>query len=176
MNRLGLPSGGILQMSYTVPDIDAAVANYVERLRVGPWYVRGPLQPAGQVFRGLPSPLTLSIAIAFSGPLMLELIQQQDDTPSVYLETIRRQGHGFHHWGIVSEDFERDVEGYRTAGYEPVYTTLTPANSRVAYFDTTDKLPGMIEMLELTEAQDARLAAMRDAALGWDGADPIRRT
>jgi hypothetical protein len=175
MSALGLASGTVLQMAYTVPDIEAAVAEYVRGLGVGPWWVRGPLSGPHQLFRGQPTSVRLSIAVAFSGPAMLELIQQHGDEPSVYTESIRRGGYGFHHWGIVSEAFDRDVDRYRAEGYAPVYTTRTPAGSRVAYFDTTDRLPGMVELLELTPAQDARLAAMRDAAAGWDGSDPVRR-
>jgi hypothetical protein len=40
----GQPIGGIIQVAYTVADIEAAVRSYAEDLRIGPWFLRGPLQ------------------------------------------------------------------------------------------------------------------------------------
>ena len=42
---LGQPIGGIVQVSYTVTDIEAAMAGYLANLRMGPWLVRGPFTP-----------------------------------------------------------------------------------------------------------------------------------
>ncbi len=48
-------------------------------LGLGPWFLRGPLQARKPVYRGQPQDLRLSIAIAYSGHMMIELIQQHDD-------------------------------------------------------------------------------------------------
>ncbi len=171
---VSLPAN-ILQIAYTVPDIDAAIRAHAERLKIGPWFVRGPFQSVKARYRGAPSPLSLTIAISFSGPLMLELIQQHDDSPSVYRETIARQGHGFHHWGIACERFDVQLASYRQQGHEPVFSDETPSGARVAYLDTTRELPGMIELIEMTDANRARYARMQETVASWDGRDPIRR-
>jgi len=81
---IGQPIGGIIQIAYTVADIEAATQSYAQDLRLGPWFLRGPLQARKPVYRGKPQDLRLSIAIAFSRHIMIELIQQHDDQPSVY--------------------------------------------------------------------------------------------
>jgi hypothetical protein len=62
----GQPIGGIIQAAYTVADIEAAVRSYAEDLRIGPWFLRGPLQARKPIYRGAPQNLMLSIAIAYS--------------------------------------------------------------------------------------------------------------
>jgi hypothetical protein len=108
--------GEILQVAYTVPDVEQAALAYAQRLRIGPWFVRGPLQSAKSRYRGAPTDLSVTIALSYSGPLMLELIQQNNDAPSVYRDTIDARGHGFHHWGIACERFDDAVANYQRNG------------------------------------------------------------
>jgi hypothetical protein len=173
--KINAAPGNILQVAYTVPDIEASVRHYVQVLGIGPWFVRGPIQAANALYRGAPTSLSLSIAISFSGSLQIELIEQHNDAPSVYTDLIRKRGHGFHHWGIASTDIDGDIEAYRVRGYELVYSNVTPAGSRVAYLDCSADLPGMIELIEMTQAQLARYSKMHDAAARWDGQNPIIR-
>jgi len=42
--NVGQPIGGIIQIAYTVPDIEKAVRSYAQDLKLGPWFLRGPLQ------------------------------------------------------------------------------------------------------------------------------------
>jgi hypothetical protein len=171
----GQPIGGIIQMAYTVSDIEAAVAGYVEKLRMGPWFIRGPFVPPSGLYRGEPTSVSLSLAISFSGHMMIELIQQHDDAPSVYREIIERRGHGFHHWGIASDRFDEDVARYRAKGYAIAFSDRTPVGTRVAYLDTSADLPGMIELIEIDDLQDDRYARLHAATVDWDGSAPLRR-
>jgi hypothetical protein len=171
----GQPIGGIIQIAYTVADIEAATLSYAQDLRLGPWFLRGPLQARKPVYRGQPQDLRLSIAIAYSGHMMIELIQQHDDQPSVYREQIQKQGYGFHHWGVASDRFDEDIRSYQTRGFELVFTDETPAGTRVAYFDAKRGWPGFIELIEINAASELRYARMYAETLIWDGRDAIRR-
>ena len=42
------------------------------------------------------------------------------------------------------------------------------------YVDATAELPGMIEIIEMNQGQEAMYARFRAAALAWDGTDPVR--
>ena len=172
---IGQPIGGIIQVAYTVADIEAAAQSYARDLRIGPWFLRGPLQARKPVYRGKPQDLRISIAIAYSGHIMIELIQQHDEQPSVYRELIEKQGYGFHHWGVASDCFDEEIENYRTRGFELVFTDETPAATRVAYFDAKRGWPGFIELIEINAASDARYTKMYADALTWDGKDAIRK-
>lgn len=173
--NVGQPIGGIIQVAYTVPDIEHAIRSYAQDLKLGPWFLRGPLQARRPVYRGKLQELSLSIAIAYSGHMMIELIQQHGEQPSVYREIIEKQGYGFHHWGIASDQFDDDLKSYTDRGFELVFTDETPAATRVAYFDAKRGWPGFIELIEINAASELRYSEMYAEALLWDGKDAVRK-
>jgi hypothetical protein len=173
--NIGQPVGGIIQIAYTVKDVENAVRSYAEDLRIGPWFLRGPLQARKPIYRGVRQDLKLSIAIAYSGHMMIELIQQHDNQASVYKESFERNGYGFHHWGIASDRYDDEIASYLDRGFELVFTDETPAGTRVAYFDAKRGWPGFIELIEINSASELRYSKMYAEALVWDGRDPIRK-
>lgn len=179
MERLldfGQPMGGIMQIAYIVPDIDAAMAHYLPRLACGPWFVIEHFPLLDAKYRGQPTELDITLALSFSGSMCFELIQQNNwDTPSVYTEVQQRRGWGFHHFAVSCPDFDDDVARYRAQGHEVALYGVAGVGARAAYMDTSDVLPGMIELIEMTEATEAFFAMIREAARNWDGSDPIRR-
>ena len=104
---------------------------------------------------------------------MIELIQQHDDSPSVFHEgggpRIRLPP-----LGGLTKTFDDDLARYEAMGYVEAYYDRMPNGSRVAYVDSLRDLPGMIELVEHTDAQDRFYTAMYEAAIDWDGSDPIR--
>ena len=95
---LGVRDNAIIQIAYTVADIQKTMRHYSELLHVGPWFLVGPFVPPKGVYRGVTTTMQISLGLAFSGQMMIELIQQHDDKPSVFGETLKARGaHGFHH-------------------------------------------------------------------------------
>jgi glyoxalase/bleomycin resistance protein/dioxygenase superfamily protein len=172
----GQSLGSIVQYAYVVQSIDRAVPDYVDRLGVGPWFVRGPFSPAAARYRGQPTSAVVSLARAFSGHVMVELVEQHDDTPSVFHPSSGRRRYGFHHWAVFTEQIDADVERYRALGYEEAYADVLPSGSRIVYVDSTRDLPGMIELVEHTDAQEQVYDAIYRASIGWDGSEPLRRS
>lgn len=99
LSDFGQPLGSIAQFAYVVRDAEREMLRYAERLRLGPWFVRGPFQPPEGLYRGQPTHATFTIAHAFAGHAMVELIEQHDDAPSVFNERDGDGRYGFHHWG-----------------------------------------------------------------------------
>ena len=87
---IGQPPKGILQVSYVVEDIETAALNFGRNFKLGPWFIRGPFSPPNALYRGQKTDFSISLAMGFSGHLMVELVQQHDDKPSVYREMIDR--------------------------------------------------------------------------------------
>jgi hypothetical protein len=176
MRQLGFgqPVGGIIQSAYVVADISASMRDFTARLGVGPWFVSEPFQPPEGLHRGKPTQFTITLAIGFSGHLMIELIQQHDEFPSVYRETVLARGYGFHHWAVASDDIDADILKYRTKGYEVAFSDRSPRGMRVAYMDKPGELPGMVELVEMTAAAEAAYTRCFEAARNWDGLNPLR--
>jgi len=171
----GQPLGAITQVAFTVEDVESAIAGYVRDLGIGPWFLRGPFTPPQALYRGRPTGLSVSLAMAFSGQLMIELVQQHDDVPSIYNADGAQRRYGFHHFGVATGDFDGEVRRYGEAGFALVFSDITPVGTRIAYFDGAGRLPGMVELIEMNSVQESRYARIHAAAAGWDGRDPIRR-
>jgi hypothetical protein len=107
---------GIIQIAYTVADIQEGMRRYTDLLHVGPWFLVGPFVPPQGVYRGATTRMKVSLALAFAGQVMVELIEQHDEEPSVFRETLKARGaHGFHHWAIGARDFEKAVGAIQIA-------------------------------------------------------------
>ena len=84
---------GIRQVGYVVKDIEAAMTYWSEAVGVGPWFYRKVVDTTEFNYHGKPSAFPeLSIAVANSGDLQIELIQQHNDAPSLYLDTLKQNG------------------------------------------------------------------------------------
>jgi hypothetical protein len=150
----GQPLGAIAQLAFVVADLDAGMRDFGDRLAVGPWFVRERFTPPAGRYRGQPTHPVFSLARGFSGHTMIELVQQHDDTPSVYHEGDGPRRYGFHHFAVMTRDFDADVARYAALGYAEAFSDVLPSGSRVAYVDATRDLPGMIEVIEHTPAQE----------------------
>ena len=170
----GQPDNGIMQMAYIVPDIQAAMREWASDLRVGPWFLLDHFTGDDPVYRGEPCLAGVSLAMGFAGHMQIELIQPNDEHPSVYREVRDQRGWGFHHFGVGSRDFEGDVAKYESKGYELAFRCGVPTGGSVGYMDTKGQLPGMLEVIEISSVMETVFTGFYRASLGWDGTDPVR--
>jgi hypothetical protein len=75
----------------------------------------------------------------------------------------------------MTKQFDADVARYQAMGYEEAYFDTLPTGSRVMYLDARRDLPGMVELLEHSDAQEQIYTEYYEATVDWDGRDPIRR-
>lgn len=171
----GQPMGAIMQIAYIVPDIYEAIERYTPRLNCGPWFVVEHFPLLDAQYRGEPTELDITLAIAFSGSMSFELIQQNNwSTQSVYTEVQQARGWGFHHFGVSCQDFDAEVSKYEALGHQMALYGVAGVGARAAYMDTTDVLPGMIELIEMTDKTEEFFAMMQNSSCNWDGTDPVR--
>jgi hypothetical protein len=167
--------GPIDQICWVVPDIRASMTYWSDVLGVGPWFCIPHLRPEGFEYMGRPSNAEITLAIAYSGRMQLELIEQHNDAPSMYRDASRAgRVPGQHHLGFFRRDYETRLEEALEAGYTVGQSGSLGGGIRFAYL-TTEKEPGMIaELVELTDPSEATFVTMHQASLDWDGSDPIR--
>jgi glyoxalase/bleomycin resistance protein/dioxygenase superfamily protein len=170
----GQPIGGIMQIAYVVPDIQAAMARWTADLGVGPWFLLDRFTGDDPIYRGEPCLAGVALAMGFSGHMQYELIEPTDDHPSVYKEHIDAKGYGFHHYGLASVDYAIDKARYLAAGYELAFECGVPTGGTVGYLDTNGVLPGYLEVIEVGDVMDEVFTRFWQASIGWDGADPVR--
>jgi hypothetical protein len=168
-----------MQNAFVVPDLEAAVDHWTRIMHVGPFYVFEHVPYAEILFRGRPTQIDMSAAIAYSGDLQIELIQQHDDAPSIYTEFTRAGLRGMQHMGVMTDSVDRDLGELARSGIEAVQHGRTAWGARFAYVGTHDQ-PGshpgaMIELIERGPAINGAFKVIHDAARAWDGSEPLRR-
>jgi hypothetical protein len=164
--------GAIRQIGYIVTDLDEAMQSWLD-LGVGPWFViRGLKMQA--LYRGKPCETTITMALSNSGEMQIELIQPDDDTPSIYTEFLDAKGPGYHQLAYWTEDFDATMTAVEQAGWPVVWSGGEGFGVRFAYVEPPNSPAQIIEISELTDTTRASSAYIRDAAAGWDGTDPIR--
>jgi len=167
--------GKVCQNGYVVRDIDAAMRFWIEKLRVGPFFYVPSVKIDWFRYRGMDSPLEMSVALANSGDLQIELIQQRNNAPSMYLDFLARHGEGLQHMSYWSMDYQalydRAVAAGCLVGHEG---QIGGPKGRFAYFDTSGHAGTVIEISDISGSKGRFFERVKVAALDWDGSDPVR--
>ncbi len=165
--------GPIRQCAYIVKDFDAAINQWVSA-GIGPWFVMRSLAQGGSEYRGTPTSPVVSIGFANSGELQVELICQEDDSPSIYREFVDGGGVGFHHIAFWTPEFDATIAAGQGVGWEVVHCGDSGGLAQFAYLDAGGFSSTVIEIMELNVATTWMTTTVREAAIGWDGSDPVR--
>jgi Glyoxalase/Bleomycin resistance protein/Dioxygenase superfamily len=167
--------GQIAQIGYIVTDIEASMHQWI-RHGVGPWFYIDRVQTDYFRHRGVDSPVAMSVALANSGDVQLELIQQRNNAPSMYREFLYSGRCGAQHIAYWTTDFQSLYDRALAAGYTVVQEgQIGGEQGRFAYLDTEHDQGTVIEISDISGAKGQMFAYIRQEAATWDGAEPIRR-
>lgn len=166
--------GEVRQLGIVVRDIEAAMRHWSGRLGVGPFFYFEKISAREFNYRDAPSPIQVSLALANSGRLQIELIQQHNDAPSMYRDFLAAGREGLQHVGTLTEQMDADMERLRRAGYQ-IAQSGSVGRGRFAYYETEAHPGTVVELIEMIEPTRVLFKSIEDAARGWDGSDPIRR-
>jgi hypothetical protein len=172
--NFGQPDAGIMQMAYVVEHMRQAIDQWIRQLNVGPWFLLDHFSGRDAVYRGRKSGADVAIAMSFAGHMNIELIQPNDDLPSVYREHIERHGYGFHHWGVACADVAEGIREREAGGMELVFRCGVPTGGDVAYLDPHGLLPGYVELIQTSPGMERAFGNFYAAALNWDRTHPVR--
>ncbi|MEM6427810.1 MAG: VOC family protein [Deinococcota bacterium] len=165
--------GEIRQLAFVVDDIDAAMNYWGNTLGIGPFFIKRHITFNEFEYHGRPAPSPeISIALANSGALQIELIQQHDDATSIYRDI--QDASTLHHvsaW-LTKDDFDSKRTKLIQKGYTVAQSCTIPASGvRLVYFATGQAGNGLIyEISDLKEpSQYARVMNIQQAHEDWQG-------
>lgn len=168
--------GGVRQIGYVVRDIEKAMKLWAA-LGVGPWFYKEDVGTTEFRYYGKASPPPhLSIALANSGYLQIELIQQRDDAPSLYLDSLKQGGECAQHvayWTV--EDYDEYVSKLIQNGYVEGHGGRMGARGRFGYFLNPDLPSSILEISELTGGKGEYFEMISKEFDSWAGDNPVRR-
>ncbi len=167
--------GKITQLGYVVKDIDSAIEYFTKTLGIGPFLILKDLKFSDFRYRGQASEApTLTIALANSGDLQIELIQQHDDNPSIYKEFLDQGKEGLQHFSswVTNDEMEPKKAELSEKGYTLVQEGSIPDMGGLFVYYGTEGAPGgsMFEVSNFNDPSVKSLAEMvKQAAADWDG-------
>lgn len=166
--------GEIRQNGYVVRDIEAAMRHWTEVLGVGPFFYieRVPIEDFR--YRGEPSPLEVSIALAQTGPLQIELIEQRNDAPSMYRDFVAAGREGLQHVAYWTGNFDTLLAEARERGQRVGQSGCIGENGRFAYLETEAHPGTVVEISEISGPKGRFFAHIARVAADWDGTEAVR--
>jgi methylmalonyl-CoA/ethylmalonyl-CoA epimerase len=139
----------IQQVALVVHDLDKTIAEYTEKLGIGPWWVclYGPPRLTDMRIRGKDVPYSMKLALTWVGDTMWEVIEPVDG-PSIYKEFLEEQGEGLHHVLVDHQglDFDAALAEFAKRGCPPLMEG-TFGEVRYAYVDSEGPLRTVLEIV-----------------------------
>lgn len=168
--------GEIRQISFLSRDLQATMRHFAAAFGIGPWFYEPSISFRHCLYRGRPIETTIGAALANSGAMQFEIIQQNDSTPSVYTEFLQQyQRHEqVQHLNICVDDVAASTAEAVGRGYEVVQEGSTGLGT-FTYLSHPMMPDICLELSDLKGLKADIFERVRLAAIGWDGSDPIRR-
>ncbi len=167
--------GKVCQNGYVVRDIEAAMKHWIDVMGVGPWFYIEDVKTDWFRCRGRASDVKMSIALANSGDLQIELIQQRNDAPSLYKEFIDAGFEGLQHMSYWTHDYQALYDRALSLGYVVGHEgCIGGEKGRFAYFDTQAHPGTIVEISDISGMKGKTFEHIRRVAADWDGSNPIR--
>jgi len=166
-----LPGARIIQMAWVVDDLEAAATNLSRSMQVGPFMMNRHIKLDDPRHRGMPQRTDFSLALAQAGDVQIELVQQHDDTPSVYRDSFPDGppgGMAFHHVAVIVPDVFAETARYNGLNF-PTASSGRFGTIDFTYIDTRAAGGFMVEVLPDHPDMHRFFGAVRNAAENWDG-------
>lgn len=164
------PARSIFQVSWVVPDLEDAARRWHQAMGIGPFLINRNLTITDPLYRGAPGAIDFSVAIAQAGPLQVELVEQHDDRPSCYRDSVPAGAEAMHHVAIMVPDFDAALQPYLDQGFE-VASSGWFGEVRFCYVDCRPTIGHMVEIVQDCAPIRSFFGAIERAAREWDG-DP----
>ena len=167
--------GKVAQNGYVVRDIERSMDNWL-KLGVGPWFYFSKVETDWFRYRGEDSGMEMSVALANSGDLQIELIQPLNDEPSMYKDFLDAGNEGLQHISYWTTEYQELYDRAKGLGFEVGHEgCIGGEQGRFAYFDTAWEPGTVIEISDISGPKGMFFEHMREVAADWDGSEPIRK-
>ena len=126
---------GVFQYAYFVADIEQAAAQFAELLGAGPFFVAPHHKTTQFQYKGQPIEADVSYAFGYAGDAQIQLIEQHDETPSIYRDMFPIGSYGLHHVARLVQDYEWEKKQLSDKGFD-LSCELYADGVWASYFDT----------------------------------------
>ena len=169
MISLGPP----VQIAYAVSDIFRGVDKWIKDFGAGPFFIAEHVPIKNVIYRGHPSELDITVAYGQWGEIMIELVQDNGEGPSIIRDLYPPQKSGLHHLAYFVNDMDLVSAKLVKEGYVLAMSGQAGEN-KFQFFDAISEMGHFIEIYEPIESLKYLYERVRSASINWDGSDPLR--
>jgi hypothetical protein len=169
MISLGPP----VQIAYAVSDIFRGVDKWIKDFGAGPFFIAEHIPIKNVIYRGHPSELDITVAYGQWGEIMIELVQDNGEGPSIIRDLYPPQKSGLHHLAYFVNDMDLVSAKLVEEGYVLAMSGQAGEN-RFQFFDAISEMGHFLEIYEPIESLKSLYERVRIASINWDGSDPLR--
>lgn len=164
----------VFQNAYVVNDLDQAAQRWADTCGAGPFFMTRHHRTDDFLYRGQPIEADVSYAFGYLGDLMIQLIQQHDDQPSIYRDMFPPGAEGFHHIALLvpAAQFAGERQRIMNLGHAAA-CDLKAGGVNATYLDTRASIGVFLELHDDPPRIPVTFEQWRQAHLAWDGANPI---
>lgn len=165
----------IAQIAYFVNDARRAATDMAERFGAGPFFLIERIELAWGEHRGRPRKFLHTSAYGQWGPVMIELVQQDEEGPSPFRDLYEPGQQGLHHVGMLVDSLPDAYRYCEEKGLVIAARGATLNGTEFAFVDTVSAMGHMIEIYERSKELIGFYDLVRTASVGWNGTEPVRR-
>lgn len=163
-----------MQLCWVVPNLEESIRHWVSGATAGPFFVFEEVHFDEGRYRGRASDVQpCRAAIGQFGNLQIELVEPRGDGPGLWTDVVPNGRAGLHHCALYCSDYAAEQAAYLASGAQLAFEGLM-MGARTCYIDTVPTLGFMTELITANPVAEQVFGAIRQAAEGWDGSDPIR--
>lgn len=161
------PFGTFNQVAYMVPDLSVAIDWWTQHMGVGPFFVFPAFDMVRGDYRGQDHIVEFGAAIAYSGEIMVELIEPRG--PSIFQEFLADGRKGVHHLCAFTEDLAQAEAWITGNGGRRLQGAAFADGSELAYYAMTQDESVILEVAALKPEVRGLFDAIKAAGAAWDG-------
>lgn len=163
----------LLQMCFSVDDVDEACRRWSEAVGAGPWARYPAVEFKSLNFRGKPDPMQQGGAVGYWGPIEIELYRRNDGSPAHCVFPAFGEP-AFHHLCMMVRPgcYDSEIARLESLGYKKIWDCVVETGAgecRICWIDTRPLNGAMIELYDYNETMLQSKEGMRLAHENWDG-------
>jgi pyruvate/2-oxoglutarate dehydrogenase complex dihydrolipoamide acyltransferase (E2) component len=156
--------GRLQRVGQVVADLEAAMRAWAHSAGAGPFFVFPQMKLTNARYRGQSVTPGVSMAVAFSGPVIVSLVQTLDTSPSAW----RDMGPGGRFVSIEVPSWNDALASISPTEGEPLFMATLPYGGRICVHDTTAAIGSMTEWIEPHFVLGGMLTQIESAHRNWD--------
>lgn len=166
--------GPVMQLAWLPSDFDAALDHWTKVMGVGPFFLMENIALEDMRYLGQPTSAVFSLALAYWGDVQIELIRPENDAPSIYNGEYAVRDR-LHHTCLLVDDIADAYAACAALGAKILVEGKVGDSGHVIYADPGGGPGSVVEMLQSQPGTAELFGMIKQAGIGWDGSDPLRK-